>query len=77
MRELGDTGNMRVALAHRRASIVQTMLKLYSFIGATVGSYAGWALGAPVGTMTAFMLSFVGTGLGIYAGRRVARYYGA
>jgi len=55
----------------------QTMLKLYSFIGATVGSYAGWALGAPVGTMTAFMLSFVGTGLGIYAGRRVARYYGA
>ena len=53
------------------------MLKLYSFIGATAGSYAGWALGAPVGTMTAFMLSFVGTGIGIYAGRRVARYYGA
>ena len=53
------------------------MLKLYSFIGATVGSYAGWALGAPVGTMTAFMLSIVGTGLGIYAGRRVAHYYGA
>ena len=53
------------------------MLKLYSFIGATVGSYAGWALGAPVGIMTAFMLSFVGTGLGIYAGRRVAHYYGA
>ena len=36
------------------------MLKLYSFIGATVGSYAGWALGAPVGFMTAFMVSFVG-----------------
>jgi hypothetical protein len=53
------------------------MLKLYSFIGATVGSYAGWALGAPVGTMTAFTLSFVGIGLGIYAGRRVAHYYGA
>ena len=53
------------------------MLKLYSFIGATAFSYAGWALGAPFGTMTAFMLSFVGTGVGIYAGRRVARYYGA
>ena len=53
------------------------MLRLYSFIGATVGSYAGWALGSTVGFMTAFMVSMVGTGLGIYAGRRVARYYGA
>ena len=53
------------------------MLRLYSFIGATIGSYAGWALGATVGTMTAFMLSFVGLGVGIYAGRRVAHYYGA
>ena len=53
------------------------MLKLYSFIGATVGSYAGWALGAPISFTTAFMVSMVGTGVGIYAGRRVAHYYGA
>ena len=52
------------------------MLKLYSFIGATAGGYAGWALGAPIGFMTAFMISMAGTGIGIYAGRRVARYYG-
>ncbi len=53
------------------------MLKLYSFIGATVGSYAGWAIGAPVGFTTAFIVSMVGTGVGIYFGRRAARYYGA
>jgi hypothetical protein len=53
------------------------MLKLYSFIGATVGSYAGWAVGASIGLTTAFMVSMVGTGLGIYAGRKVAKYYGA
>jgi hypothetical protein len=53
------------------------MLKLYSFIGATVGSYAGWAIGSPVGFTTAFMVSMVGTGFGIYFGRRVAKYYGA
>jgi hypothetical protein len=53
------------------------MLKLSSFIGATVGSYAGWALGSLVGFTTAFMVSMVGTGFGIYLGRRVARYYGA
>ena len=53
------------------------MLKFYSFIGATVGSYAGWAIGSPVGFTTAFMVSMVGTGFGIYFGRRVARHYGA
>ena len=49
------------------------MNKLVGFIGATIGSYAGWALGARFGTMTAFMLSIVGTALGIYAGRRVVQ----
>lgn len=53
------------------------MMKLYGFLGATIGSYAGWYLGAPVGLMTAFSLSMVGTGFGIYAGRRVAQHYGA
>ena len=51
------------------------MTKLLGFVGATIGSYAGWALGALVGTMTAFMLSIVLTGVGLYAGRRVARHY--
>jgi uncharacterized protein YcfJ len=49
------------------------MIKLMGFLGATIGGYAGWALGARFGTMTAFMVSMVGTGLGIYVGRRVAR----
>ena len=49
------------------------MTKLFVFIGSTIGGYAGWAIGAPVGVMTAFMLSVVGAGAGIYAGRRVAQ----
>ena len=53
------------------------MGKLFSFIGATVGSYAGWFVGAKVGITTAFMLSMVGTGIGIYYGRLIARNYGA
>jgi hypothetical protein len=51
------------------------MKKLFSFIGATVGSYAGWALGERFGFTTAFMLSMVGTGFGIYFGQRFARNY--
>ena len=53
------------------------MLKLYSFLGATAGGYAGWALGAPIGFMTAFMVSMFGTGVGVYLGRKVAHHYGA
>ncbi len=51
------------------------MKKLFGFIGATIGGYAGWALGALYGTMTAFMLSIVGTGVGIYFAAKVARNY--
>ena len=43
------------------------MKKLIGTVGATVGSAVGWWLGAHVGLMTAFMVSMVGTGAGIYA----------
>ena len=52
------------------------MGKLFSFLGATIGGYAGWFLGARIGLMTAFMLSIVGTGVGIYYGRRLAATMG-
>ncbi len=53
------------------------MGKLLSFVGATLGGYAGWFVGAKLGMTTAFVLSMVGTGVGIYYGRRIARNYGA
>ena len=53
------------------------MGKLLGFVGATVGSYLGWWIGSGAGIMTAFMLSMVGTGAGIYVGRRVAAHYEA
>ena len=51
------------------------MGKLFSFIGATAGGYIGWALGAPVGLTTAFIISMVGTGIGMYYGRKIAQTY--
>jgi hypothetical protein len=48
------------------------MSKLFGFIGASVGGAIGWWLGARIGVMTAFIVSMVGTGIGIYAGRRIA-----
>jgi len=48
------------------------MTKLAVFAGATLGGSIGWWLGAYAGVFTAFVLSMVGTGLGMYYGRRVA-----
>jgi uncharacterized membrane protein YeaQ/YmgE (transglycosylase-associated protein family) len=53
------------------------MTKLLGFVGATIGGYAGWALGAPIGIFTAFMVSTIGTGIGMYYGRRLGRHLGA
>lgn len=47
--------------------------KLLGFVGATIGSYAGWALGHRFGTMTAFFASTVVAGVGLWAGRRLAQ----
>jgi hypothetical protein len=51
------------------------MTKLLVFLGMSVGGWIGWAIGAPVSIFTAFILSIVGTGLGLYLGRRIANDY--
>jgi hypothetical protein len=51
------------------------MKKLLILAGTTIGSSIGWWLGAKVGLMTAFMVSIVGTGFGMYYGNRVAQNY--
>jgi hypothetical protein len=48
------------------------MGKLLGFVGASLVGSIGWWMGASVGFMTAFFLSMVGTGVGMYAGRRLA-----
>jgi hypothetical protein len=45
-----------------------------AFLGATVGGWIGWWLGAFVGIMTAFFLSIIGSGVGLYWGRRFAQW---
>jgi hypothetical protein len=51
------------------------MGKLASFIGMTVGGAIGWYAGMVVGYTTAFILSCVGTGVGLYVARRSAQQY--
>ncbi len=50
------------------------MKRVLSFVGATVGGAVGWWLGDKVGgTMTAFLLSIVGTGAGVYGAIIISR----
>ena len=49
------------------------MEKLFVIVGTTLGSAVGWWAGAYFGMMTAFLLSIVGTGVGLYAARRLVR----
>ena len=51
------------------------MRKPLAILGAVAGSALGWWLGSFIGIMTAFILSMVGTGFGIYVGARMARHY--
>lgn len=54
----------------------EPVTKLLGFLGMTAGGWIGWAVGAPVSIFTAFILSMVGTGLGLWAGRwMVARWF--
>ena len=50
-------------------------MKLCIFVGVNVGGYVGWIAGEPLGLMTAFIVSSVGSLLGVYVGWRVARQY--
>lgn len=51
------------------------MVRLLMFLGATVGGAIGWWLGARAGIMTAFVVSTVLSGFGLYFARKWAVNY--
>ncbi len=44
-----------------------------NFIGMSVGGWLGWWLGAQISMYTAFMVSMVGTGIGLYYTNRAVK----
>jgi uncharacterized membrane protein YeaQ/YmgE (transglycosylase-associated protein family) len=53
----------------------ESMKFLLLITGSSLGGWGGWFLGKPMGTMTAFLLSVIGTAVGIYAARWFIREY--
>lgn len=50
-------------------------MKLLIFVGINLGGCVGWELGERFGTLTAFVVSGIGSLAGVYAGWWVARKY--
>lgn len=51
------------------------MKRLFAGLGAFVVGWLGWWLGAKVNMTTAFILSMVGTGVGLSLGRKLFQDY--
>ncbi len=45
------------------------------FVGITAGGWIGWFIGAPVSIFTAFMVSMVGSGVGLYFTQKFVKRY--
>lgn len=49
------------------------MKRLLDLVGMSVGGWLGWTAGAAISLFTAFIVSTAGTGVGLYAIRRLTR----
>jgi hypothetical protein len=49
------------------------MKRLLNLFGMTAGGWLGWVLGATISIFTAFMVSMVGTGVGLYVALRITK----
>lgn len=49
------------------------MKRLLDLVGMSIGGWLGWTAGAAVSIFTGFIVSMVGTGIGLYAIRRLTR----
>jgi hypothetical protein len=49
------------------------MKGILNFVGMSVGGGIGWALGAEISVFAAYIVSVVGTGLGLYVSQRTLK----
>ena len=45
------------------------------FAGMSAGGWVGWFIGAPISIYTAFMVSIVGSGVGLYYTQRAVKRF--
>lgn len=62
-------------MEHRTLSQGDAVVKLGGFVGATVVGYIAWYAVDGFGFMTAFIVSTIASGFGMYYGVKIARRY--
>lgn len=51
------------------------MKAMVRFVGMTAGGWVGWFMGEPISIYTAFMVSMLGTGIGLYYTQKLIKRY--
>jgi hypothetical protein len=51
------------------------MKKILNLCAMSLGGWIGWAVGARIGIFTAFIISLIGTGAGLYAAMRINHHF--
>ena len=51
------------------------MKRIIDLIGMSVGSWLGWTVGAWISFFTAFIVSVIGMGVGLYAARQLRQRF--
>lgn len=51
------------------------MKAMVRFVGMTAGGWVGWFMGAPISIYWAFMVSMLGTGIGLYYTQKLVKRY--
>jgi len=59
----------------KKTDILNNMKIIIISVLMTIGGWLGWWLGYHVGIFTALVCSMLGSGLGLYAGRRFTQLY--
>lgn len=73
-----DGGSRRsAAIPCNSRAAPRVCLVMLNTLGAFIGGTIGWYVGAPVGTGTAFVLSMVGTAVGVYFAKTLKARLGA
>ena len=57
----------------RRNPEPSRMKRLLNLVGMSAGGWVGWILGAQISVFTAFIVSMVGTGVGLYYTQRAVK----
>ncbi len=74
--DLLDTKHQIVVTIFALSSdLIISMKSLLTITLSIIGGWLGWWLGGQIGLFTALLISMIGTGIGIYAGRRIAQQF--